>query len=373
MMRKLASALVLTALSTLFSPASPQAQDANLSPPKPITLDETRRLMDKVVDEVIRPGYRSFSTSSSRLTDAMRQLCAEPSAETLAAGRAAFEAAALDWGHIEIVRIGPVIEDNRFERVLFYPDRKSTGLRQVQGLLATPDEDATSPVQLARKSVAMQGLGALESVLHGTGSDALVEEVDGFRCRYGLAVAGSIQRVATELSQIWDDPAGIQKDWKEPGADSRVFRTPGEAVTAVLGLLVHSAEAARDQRIETFYKGEDNSTFPKQALFWRSGLTFKMLAANLEGIRTLLDRSEIRDLLNDDQQSIVTSIQFVLRSLIRVARDMEPDVEVAVSDPLQRQKLDFLLLNSRDLILRLNDQLGSGLGLGAGFSFSDGD
>ncbi len=181
-------------------------------------------------------------------------------------------------------------------------------------------------------------------------------------------------RVATELSQIWDDPQGIQKDWKNPGPDSAVYRDQNEAVTGVLGILVHAAEALlRDQRIESFYKGEDNNTFAKQALFWRSGLTFRMLTGNLTGIQALLDRSGIRDLLNEDQRSIVSSIDFVLKSLIRVSQDMEPNVEMAVSTQAQRQKLDFLLLNSRDLILRLNDDLGGGLGLGAGFSFSDGD
>jgi hypothetical protein len=368
-MRKLISALVLAALSS----SSAFGQDANLAPPKPITMEETKTLMAHVVDDFIRPGYRTFATSSSRLTNAMMELCSKPSEETLAAARAAFEATAIDWARIEVVRVGPVIEENRFERILFYPDRKGTGLRQVQALLANPDEAATSPVGLREKSVAMQGLGALEFVLYGTGSEDLLGQADGFRCRYGLAVAGSVQRVATELSQIWDDPQGIQKDWKNPGPDSAVYRDQNEAVTGVLGILVHSAEALRDQRIESFYKGEDNNTFAKQALFWRSGLTFRMLTGNLMGVQALLDRSGIRDLLNDDQRSIISSIDFVLKSLIRVSQDMDPNVEMAVSIDAQRQKLDFLLLNSRDLILRLNDNLGGGLGLGAGFSFSDGD
>ncbi|MNY64062.1 hypothetical protein D3C86_2011100 [compost metagenome] len=52
---------------------------------------------------------------------------------------------------------------------------------------------------------------------------------------------------------------------------------------------------------------------------------------------------------------------------------MDKDLEVAVERADERAKLDFLLLNSRDLIVRLNDSLGGALGLGAGFSFSDGD
>lgn len=364
----------IAALALALLSATPGlAQDANPSPPPVLTQEDARQLMGRVVDGFIRPGYRAFAARSAELTNAMASLCATPSAETQANARKAFAAAATAWARIEIVRVGPVIEKNRFERILFYPDRKGTGLRQVQALLAQPDESATTPDGLLEKSVAMQGLGALEFVLYGTGAEQLASERNSFRCRYGLAVAGSVQRVANELAALWDDPAGVQKDWKNPGPDSASFRTGNEAITEALGILVHSAEAVRDQRIESFYKGEANNTFPKQALFWRSGLTFPMLVANLEGIHSLLDTSGFRDLLNEDQRSIVSSIDFVLKQLVRVGSDLNADVEVAVTDPKERQKLDFLLLNSRDLILRLNDSLGGGLGLGAGFSFSDGD
>ena len=59
---------------------------------------------------------------------------------------------------------GHLIEDNRFERVLFFPDRKSTGLKQVQAALAKPEDSVTTMETLKDKSVAMQGLGALEFV-----------------------------------------------------------------------------------------------------------------------------------------------------------------------------------------------------------------
>lgn len=368
-MRKIIAALTAFALST----TSLLAQDANLSPPPELTQAGARTVMARVVDGFIRPGYRRFAETSGQLTTAMMQLCTAPSPETLAKARQAFATTATDWARIEVVRVGPVIEKNRFERILFYPDRKGTGLRQVQALLAQPDETATTPDGLSGKSVAMQGLGALEFVLHSTGSEALSGEANGFRCRYGLAVAGNVQRVATDLVQLWDDPQGIARDWKNPGADSAVFRTPREAMTEVLGILVHAAEALRDQRIETFYKGEESNTFARQALFWRSGLTFPMLGGNLEGVKALLDTSGLKELLNPDQQSIIGSIDFVLAALMRVTKTLTPNVEAAVSDAAERQKLDFLLLNSRDLIVRLNDSLGGGLGLGAGFSFSDGD
>jgi predicted lipoprotein len=53
----------------------------------------------------------------------------------------------------------------------------------VQELLAKQDPTATDAATLRGKSVAMQGLQALEFVLYGTGSETLATG-DDYRCRY---------------------------------------------------------------------------------------------------------------------------------------------------------------------------------------------
>ncbi|MCL6705801.1 hypothetical protein M8R20_02200 [Pseudomonas sp. R2.Fl] len=330
-------------------------------------------VLEKAVDGFIRPGYHTFLNSAQALETDMRALCADHDAESLATAREAFEETVRAWSRIEVVRVGPVIEKNRFERILYYPDRKSIGLKQVQAALSKQDETATSVETLKDKSVAMQGLGALEFLLHGTGNEELTASADTYRCRYGTAIAGNLVRLGTELTEAWDDPNGVQAAWKKPGADNPVYRDEREAVTGLLGILVHGAEAIRDQRVETFYKGPDAVAFPRQAIYWRSGLTFVSITENLSGIETLMKVSGMVELLDPGVRSIVSSIDFVLKSLIRVGDGMDPDVEKAVGEDAGRAKLDFLLLNGKDLILRLNDTYGGAIGLGAGFSFSDGD
>ena len=368
-MRKLRHLMFCIALASLALPVL--AQEGS-PPPAHLNEDRVPAVMARAVDEVIRPGYRNFHQSAGRLTAAMQTLCAAPSDKTLQDARVAFADTVKNWGRIEIVRIGPVIEANRFERVLFYPDRKSTGMKQVQALLAKPDENAVRPGAIAGKSVAMQGLGALEYVLSGTGNEDLLARRDGFRCRYGTAVAGNVEQVAGELVDAWDKPDGVQAAWKNPGAANPVFRDNREAITALLGILVHGAETVRDQRLEAFYKGEGKA-LPKQAIFWRSRNTFVSVAANLDGLRALLDTSDMASLIDEDQRSVVDSIDFVLNQLARKAETINPDIEAALDDSTDRAKLDYMLLNGKDLILRLSDNYGAAIGLGAGFSFSDGD
>jgi len=358
----------------LLSVPMPAAAQEGGTPEPPDLGDATvvADVMEKAVDDVIRPGYRAFHASAERLAETVGAFCEAPSAESRAAAETAFRTAIADWSRIEIVRVGPVIEGNRFERILFYPDRKSTGLKQVQALLQRKDEADADAGALPRKSVAVQGFGALEFVLYGTGAETLVGEPESFRCRYGAAVAANIAAVAGELAAAWDAPGGIAEAWKHPGPDNPVFRTGREAVTELLGILVHGAEAVRDQRIETFYR-HGGTARPKSAIYWRSGNTWLSIDANIEGLATLFDKGGMAELIDPDFISIAGNIDFVAKSLRRVAPTVDPDIERAVSTPEEQQKIAFLLVNARDLVLRLDTEYGGAIGLGAGFSFADGD
>jgi predicted lipoprotein len=363
----------LLAASLMASATLPAlAQEGEAPVPPELTTETVVGVMTRAVDDVIRPGYHAFQASAGTLAKATAAFCKAPSEAGRKTVDDAFRQAVADWGHVEIVRIGPVLDDNRFERILFYPDRKGTGLKQVQALLQKRNEADTDAKTMAGKSVAIQGFGALEFALYGTGAETLTTAPDSFRCRYAAAVAAHIETTAGQLVAAWDAPDGVQRDWKHPGPQNPVFRTSKEAITALLGILVHGAEAVRDQRIETFYRNGGTAR-PKSAVFWRSGNSWTSIDANIEGLQTLFEKSGMADLIDPNFLSIAGNIDFVLKSLRRVAPTIDPDIEKAVSTPEEQQKIAFLLVNTRDLILRLNTEYGGAIGLGAGFSFADGD
>lgn len=363
----------LLAASLLFAMSLPAFAQEGSAPAVPeLTEEIVTGIMTRAIDDVIRPGYRTFEASAGKLAETTAAYCKAPSDDGRKAVDAAFRQAVTDWGRIEIVRIGPVIDDNRFERILFYPDRKGTGLKQVQALLQKADEADADAATMGSKSVAIQGFGAIEFALYGTGSDAVAKEPNAFRCRYAAAVASHIQTTAGQLAAAWDAPDGVQKDWKHPGPDNPVFRTSKEAMTALLGILVHGTEAVRDQRIETFYRNGGIAR-PKSAVFWRSANTWTSITANLEGLQTLFDKSGMGDLIDPSIASVNGNIDFILKSLRRITPTIDTDMEKAVSTPAEQQKISFLLVNTRELILAFDGGYGGAIGLGSGFSFSDGD
>ncbi len=311
------------------------------------------------------------------LAEAAHTLCEKPSDETLGDVQMSFDEVVQQWSTIEIVRVGPVIEGNRFERFLFFPDRKSTGLKQVQRILATNDETATAAESLKGKSVAAQGLGALEYVLYGTGAEVLPTEKNGFRCRYGAAIADNLKAVAGELHAEWEKPDGIQSAWKNPGPDNPVYRDGKEAATELLGILVHGVESIRDQRLRPFYagivKGEPDKGHPKMAIYWRSGNTMPALSANFSALQALFNAAGMDALLPDGNRDMVSAINYLLQANVDDLDEIDLPVEQAIASDEQRGRLNRILQNTNNVLQRLNLDFGAAIGLSSGFSFADGD
>jgi predicted lipoprotein len=331
------------------------------------------KVMANAVDGYIRPAYADFHARASALAETTKTFCAATSDDGLKAVQARFADTVASWGRIEFLRLGPVLEENRFERILFYPDRKSTGLKQVQALLARPDETVTNADTLKTRSVAIQGLGAFEYLFFGSYPEGIVAEKGGFRCRYGLAVARNVETIAGELQAAWDATDGVARDWKSPSADNPVFRDGKEAVSALLGIAVHGLEMVRDQRIRHFYKGKGGKVSPKLAVYWRSGLTTSALSANVSGLMAFWTAADVGSLLAADARSLSDSAMFDLKTAVAALGKLGAPTAENLGDARYQARLDFIEFNLKDAMLRIDSDVGGAIGLGAGFSFADGD
>lgn len=334
---------------------------------------QASKVMANAVDLYIRPAYADFHAKTAALTKTTETFCAATSGEGLKAVQASFADTVESWGRIEFLRLGPVMEQNRFERVLFYPDRKSTGLKQVQALLANPDDSVTDAPALKTRSVAIQGLGAFEFLVFGAYPEAVISEKNGFRCQYALAVAKNVESIAAELQSAWDAPDGVACDWKVPGADNLVYRDDKEAVSALIGIAVHGLEMVRDQRIAHFYKGKGLKVSPKLAVYWRSALTMRALKANVDGLAKFWVVSDITSLLDPDAHSLSESASFDLKNAASALGKLDQPTAERLADAKYLGKLDFIEFNLKDGMTRIDTDVGGAIGLGAGFSFADGD
>ena len=356
---RLAACLILAIFTLIAAPALPQEQTATI--------------VRQAIDGFVRPGYAAFHRATVELSATVDALCETRSQLALDAARQDFGKTVDAWSRIEIIRFGPVTEQNRLERVLFWPDRKGTGLRQVQAALGDKDKSAADPARLAGKSVAMQGLGALEFVLFGTGADTLSEAGDPYRCAYGSAIAANLETIAGDVENAWADAGGFAVLWASPGPDNQLYRDDREALTELMDVFVTGFELVRDVRLGGFLGAEPGKDRPKQALFWRSGNTVAALAGNIAGMQALFEASRLGDAVGPDMDWIADSASFEFANAAKAVAAADGSIADVLADPERRGKLSYFGIVTSSLSEIFGTRLSAELGLTAGFSSLDGD
>lgn len=332
-----------------------------------------RAVITQAVEDAIRPGFAAFAEEAQSLGAAMDGLCDAPYDSGLEAARAQFKAVVIAWSRIENYRFGPLMEQNRSERILFWPDRKGIALRQVQAILAKQDATATDPATLGQKSVAVQGLGALEFVLFGTGAETLAGPTGDFRCAYGRTIATLLSGVADEMRDEWFANPGIGSRMIRPTESDPDYRSNEEVLQELIGVMAHGVEAIRDQRILPFLGRDGADPKPRSALFWRSGMTVPSILANFEGLRDLLVKSDIWEYAPTEQFRIGQEAIAEFDKVEAEAAKVTGSVEEAVADPAQKAALSEMVASSQVLGKLTGGDLPAALGLSVGFSSLDGD
>lgn len=325
------------------------------------------------VENIVRPRLLVFSEAANDQENALRTLCLKPSAANLNISRESFINVAIAWGGIEHFRTGLVLENNRLERILFYPDRKSTGLKQVQRRLAKQDASLTDLKSLQAKSVAVQGLGAIEFLLFGTGSRDLKSASGAFRCSFAKTASENVSIIAQELADSWKAGSDYSKNWIKAGAPISVFANEQEAINELLGVLVHGLEVLRDIRIGAFLKKKPSNDRPKSALFWRSKTTVRMLEANLTMLESLMEEGGLYSLVKSDKNGTINSLRFEFSQIHKAIAAIELPIADSLQNEEQRKNIVYLESGLGYLIERIDGEFALKLGLSSGFSFSDGD
>jgi predicted lipoprotein len=325
--------------------------------------------------KVIRPAYNDLAAKTDILKDKAAALCAEPSAAALEDTKDAFAATVESWSKVEILRFGPVNKDHRYERLFYWPDPKGIGLRQGKAALAAKDETVTLADTLAGKSVALQGLPALEYLLYGDGADALTQgdpEAD-FRCSFVSSVAANIDRVARAIVEDWREGAAYSKLFLSPGPNDPLYRAPKDVTLELFKAFTSGIELVRDQKLDKPLGASPETARPRLAAFWRSGLTFPNMAGNLEGVRTLFTEGGFAKVVAAESPGVEKSVLFDLGHVIDVLGAIDQPIAEVVRDPVQRKKLEALrvaLKSARDTGAAL---IARGADLSFGFNALDGD
>ncbi len=330
-------------------------------------------VIQSTINGYILPAHQQFNSSALAMHEAVDALCKTPAAEQMQTVRSAFGKIISHWSAIDIIRIGPILQDNRLERLVFFPDRRGIGLRQIQKLLASEDPALTDANTLAGKSVAIQGLSALEFALFGKGASELTQRSASFRCHYALAISENISAIASQLLGAWKMSDGISSEWQNPGPENRLYRNPSESLSALVSLFANGLAYYDTVELSAFLGITADNDKPRAALFRRSNNAVRVIQHGFMNFDRMYKQSGLQDSVSQEDKWITDAIHFGFRHGGTSLQSLDGTVLDVLSDPQQRAKLDYVRTVVRALGENFGVDLTTALGLTANFSSLDGD
>jgi predicted lipoprotein len=323
----------------------------------------------------IRPGYAALADKAAALAGSTKSLCAGPSGATLKAARKSFAETVEAWSEIEPVHFGPVVQDHRYERLFYWPDPKGLGAKQIREALAKRDETVKDEATLSTKSVALQGLPALEYLLYGDGPGDLAKPggEGAFRCAFANAVANNIASISKQIAADWGDAAPFVKSYVAPAPDNPTYHAPKEVTLDLFKTFSVGIESVRDQKLAKMLGAKAEEAKPGLAPFGRSGLAFISIADNLTGVRDLFLKGGFAQVVHDESAGVEDSIAFDLNHAIDVLRTIREPVPEALRNDDDRAKLEALRVSLKGAAQTASDMISKNAGLSFGFNAMDGD
>lgn len=341
-----------------------------LSGPVRAAVPEDNHFADRAVHQVYQPAAERFSLASEQLLAAASDSCELRSAVALDTLLLRYEQAVEAFSALELYRTGPLLEENRQNRLFYWPDKRRVGERQMRALLADATAARLTADDVAGKSVALQGFPALERLLHGKRTPLHFSEgSDTPDCQVVMAIAENIHAMATAIQEGWQDDAPQVMSLLKPEPGSDFYRTEEEVLRSLVTQILVGADVVQDRKLSAMTGEQANI---KAAPLWRSGQSLSMIRSNLESLRALsvdTGLAAATDLENELAFEF-RSADGMLQKLLELPELTDGAGEfTADAESLLRS----LMAVVDGIRYTLNDRFVATLGISPGFNSEDGD
>jgi predicted lipoprotein len=336
-------------------------------------------LVQRTVDTYIVPHFKQFQITTSKFKTAVKDYCAAPDKAGLERVTQTFGDVVDRWAEVNFVRLGPLSQKGRAERIAFWPDPRGVMQRQLRSFLAKRVPTVLDPAALAKQSAAAQGLFAFEYLLTDTETPIGAPSEDGkYRCAFASAIAENIDNIARDVLDEWQAEDGWRMRMLTPGSDNPLYPEPSSAAAELVKSLLTGLEVIQDQQLGPRPPRGGAAPPPEPAKpfrgpFYRSGLSPEYMRAGLHGLATFYDVLKLQDYVPAEKAWIKKWIAQAFHNL-----DRDSTALLVLSGPHgetgERQKrmkpIRFHINGIRRLI---GLEVASAAGLILGFNELDGD
>jgi|GEM_PF-526957 len=329
-----------------------------------------------VLATVVIPSHKKFVVASGDMVEAAGRLCAKPGSGTLETARNRFAKLVAAWSNIELYRFGPARVNNLHARLFFWPDRRNRGIRQVKRIIKSEDTTAVDLSKLKNKSVATQGLPALEYLFFGQGAETLKNSVGEYRCSYAYTVAQAIDDHAAILLAYWADDGGHAQTMMSTGGSNSIYYSTEEVIQELLWAAITQLEIIYNLKLKAMLGESPDKTKPYRTPFARSTLAPSAISDNIDSVLRLFANSSAPLLSSKNHGHYAATLRFELDQVSYVFAELDEDLrgwKDLLQIPRTQESLRYSLYPLAGAIRVLREDYTSALGLSLGFNAMDGD
>jgi len=308
--------------------------------------------IDEAVNTHILPRLATFSDATRALETAAEENCLP---DTVAAPYDdAFDA----WMGVADLRLGP--SETRALSIAFWPDTKGHTQRTLSRLIDTKDGVVQDPTAFSDFSIAGRGFFALERMLFDENFNGY--DAQSYSCDLVQAITRDLATQAATLNTEWRDD--FVNTLLAPGAEGNVtYLDETEAVRAIYTQIVSSLEFTAQTRLGRPL-GEVDRPRPRRAEAWRSK---RSLSNSMLAVQSAYDLAHA--LADWDLPETDTAM-----ARLRTQADQISDPGFQdISNLMNRLDVELLQQEITGLKTAIQVEIGTRLGISAGFNASDGD
>jgi hypothetical protein len=342
----------------------------------PAASEEFKPPLEHMIADYVRPAMAEFSKSSAMLPDAVSAVCTENKKAALTGFQEVFSETVRDFSRIHFLRFGPLVEEDRLSRLAFMPDPRGISMRQIRKIYAAQDPAVLSPETLRDKSVALQGLTALQLIAFNKYGEVVLgasEETREFDCGYASAIAVNVASIANELNTEWVDPKGYSSVLLSAGPDNERFRSSKEALETVFNALVTGVIVMRDQDILPALGASAEKAKPRRFPFSRSRNGVDYLSSELSGIRDAVNSMNLKPLMSESDTWVLDTLGFEFKNAQSYLDKLTPPLRQTFGESGSYNLTAALAVTLGAIRDMMAQEVAGALELAGGFNALDGD
>ena len=328
---------------------------------------------EQVINVIVLKNYQELQKATQDLMASMLYFCSDAQAKEHSKVQQGFIKVRLAWAKAQMISFGPISFLQRRERFDFWPDKHRVGERQIRNLLNAPDQLPNNLESLQNKSVAVQGLGALERMLYAK-SGFSVEK----HCPLSILIVKNLAHIADEIFQQWAaEPILFKNDLLNPQAGITYFSDINTVVSMIANDMTTQLRIVSDIKLARALpkKGKASGNYKKLET-WRTGLSFQLMQNNISTVQLFYELGFAESLSQIDL-ALHKELNQLFALSIKQLSDLDEQSQANLSTAFNQtgfvEKINQVQQSIRQIDQLIKTQLLPRYGLTLKFNALDGD